>query len=266
MLLKNLNPSTADCRLPTCIMPEFAHDKIVPYKEAAAGKKEQVAEMFNRIAFRYDFVNRFLSAGIDVGWRKKAIRQLKNLHPQRVLDVATGTADMPLLLYKMLKPKAITGIDISEGMLELGRKKIAAHGLQKVVTLETGDSEAISFTDASFDAITVSFGVRNFAHLTKGLAEMQRVLKPGGKAVILEFSQPKNEIVKRLYNLYCHILAPAAGGLISNNKEAYQYLNDSIEAFPEGENFLKIMQQAGFRNVYRKPLTLGVCTIYCGEK
>ena len=247
-------------------MPEFAHDKIVPYKEVATGKKEQVAEMFNRIAFRYDFVNRFLSAGIDVGWRKKAIKQLSALAPKNILDVATGTADMPLLLYKMLKPQQITGIDISEGMLELGRKKIAAQHLQSVVALETGDSEAINFPDASFDAVTVSFGVRNFAHLTTGLAEMHRVLRPGGKAVILEFSQPKNRIVKRLYSLYCHVLAPAAGGLISKNREAYQYLNDSIEAFPEGENFLKIMQQAGFRKVYRKPLTLGVCTIYCGEK
>ena len=247
-------------------MTEFAHDKIVPYKQATTDKKEQVAEMFNRIAFRYDFVNRFLSAGIDVGWRKKAIRQLSKLNPQYILDVATGTADMPLLLYKMLQTKQITGIDISEGMLELGRKKIAAQGLQNVIALQTGDSEAINFGDATFDAVTVSFGVRNFAHLTKGLAEMHRVLRPQGKAVILEFSQPKNGLVKRLYHLYCHVLAPAAGGLISKNREAYQYLNDSIEAFPEGENFLKIMQQAGFRNVYRKPLTLGVCTIYCGEK
>ena len=247
-------------------MTDFAHDKIVPYKEVATGKKEQVAEMFNRIAFRYDFVNRFLSAGIDVGWRKKAISQLSKLAPKTILDVATGTADMPLLLNKMLNPQYITGIDISEGMLELGRKKIAVQGLQNKVTLQTGDSEAISFPDASFDAVTVSFGVRNFAHLAIGLAEMHRVLRPQGKAVILEFSQPKNRIIKWLYNVYCKILAPAAGGLISKNREAYQYLNDSIEAFPEGENFLKIMQQAGFKNVYRKPLTLGVCTIYCGEK
>jgi demethylmenaquinone methyltransferase / 2-methoxy-6-polyprenyl-1,4-benzoquinol methylase len=247
-------------------MTEFAHDKIVPFKAAATSKKEQVAEMFDRIAFRYDFVNRFLSAGIDVGWRKKAIRQLEAIHPQTILDVATGTADMPLLLFKMLKPQQITGIDISEKMLEIGRQKIAAQHLQDEVLLKSGDSEAISFADASFDAVTVSFGVRNFAHLEKGLSEMHRVLRPGGKAVILEFSRPQNGMIRRLANLYCRILAPAAGGFISNNKEAYQYLNDSIEAFPEGNNFLKIMQQAGFNNVYRKPLTLGVCTIYCGEK
>jgi demethylmenaquinone methyltransferase/2-methoxy-6-polyprenyl-1,4-benzoquinol methylase len=247
-------------------MPEFAHDKIVPFKEATGSKKEQVAEMFNRIAFRYDFVNRFLSAGIDVGWRKKAIRQLQNLNPQYILDVATGTADMPLLMFKMLRPTKITGIDISEKMMEIGRQKIAAQHLQNKIDLKSGDSEAISFSDASFDAVTVSFGVRNFANLPKGLSEIQRVLKPAGKAVVLEFSRPKNGVARWLYNIYCRIIAPTAGGMISKNKEAYQYLNDSIEAFPEGENFIKIMQQAGFKNVYRKPLSLGICTIYCGEK
>lgn len=251
---------------PFTTMTEFAHDKIVPFKEAKAGKKEQVAEMFNRIAFRYDFVNRFLSAGIDVGWRKKAIRQLIQLNPQHILDVATGTADMPLLMYKMLQPKKITGIDISEGMLALGRQKVLAQGLENVIELKSGDSEAISFNDATFDAITVSFGVRNFANLEKGLTEMYRVLKEGGKTVILEFSRPRNPVIKWLSTIYCRVIAPRAGGMISKNREAYQYLNDSIEAFPEGENFTGIMERAGFKNVYHKPLTLGVCTIYCGEK
>jgi len=247
-------------------MTEFAHDKIVPFKKAAAGKKEQVAEMFDRIAFRYDFVNRFLSAGIDVGWRKKAIRQLTPLNPTYILDVATGTADMPLLMYRMLHPKKITGIDISEGMMALGRQKVATQGLQNVIELKTGDSEAISFDNATFDAVTVSFGVRNFANLEKGLHEMHRVLKPGGKTVILEFSRPRQAFIRWITQVYCKIIAPGAGGIISKNKAAYQYLNDSIEAFPDGENFLKLMKQAGFKNLYRKPLTLGVCTIYCGEK
>lgn len=247
-------------------MTEFAHDKIVPFKKAAAGKKEQVAQMFDRIAFRYDFINRFLSAGIDIGWRKKAIRQLQKLNPKYILDVATGTADMPLLMYKILQPQKITGIDISEGMMALGRQKIAAKGLENRIELKTGDSEAISFNDAAFDAVTVSFGVRNFANLEKGLSEMYRVLKAGGKMVILEFSRPKQGFIRWASNVYCRIIAPQAGGLISKNKEAYQYLNDSIEAFPEGERFVSIMKEAGFKNVYRKPLTLGVCTIYCGEK
>lgn len=247
-------------------MTDFAHDKIVPFKKAATGKKEQVAEMFDRIAFRYDFVNRFLSAGIDVSWRKKAIRQLQKLNPQHILDVATGTADMPLLMYKMLHPQQITGIDISEGMMVLGREKIAAKGLQNVIELKTGDSEAIIFDDAAFDAVTVAFGVRNFANLEKGLCEMHRVLKPGGKIVILEFSRPQQPFIRWMSNVYCRVIAPQAGGMISKNREAYQYLNDSIEAFPEGERFVGIMKEAGFKNVYRKPLTLGVCTIYCGEK
>lgn len=247
-------------------MTEFAHDKIVPFKEAKAGKKEQVAEMFDRIAFRYDFVNRFLSAGTDVGWRKKAIRQLIPIQPQYILDVATGTADMPLLMCKMLHPEKITGIDISEGMMSLGRQKIASQELQNVIELKSGDSEAISFDTATFDAITVAFGVRNFANLEKGLSEIYRVLKEGGKTVILEFSRPRHPLIRWLSNIYCQVLAPRAGGLISKNREAYQYLNDSIAVFPEGEHFLKLMKQAGFKNLYRKPLTLGVCTIYCGEK
>ena len=249
-------------------MTDFNHDTIVPFKESTENKKEQVAQMFDQIAHRYDFLNRFLSAGIDIGWRKKAIKQLEEIKPSTLLDVATGTADVALLSYKMLeqKPVKITGIDISEGMLELGRKKIAAQGVQDVIELQTGDSEAINFNDNTFDAVTVAFGVRNFAHLEKGLSEMLRVLKPGGKAVILEFSKPVLPGVKSLYNLYTRIIAPQAGKYIAKNQAAYKYLNDSIQAFPEGKKFLEIMQQTGFRNCYKKPLSLGVCTIYCGFK
>jgi len=244
----------------------FQHDKIVPFKTADEGKKEQVAKMFDQIAFRYDFINRFLSVGIDIGWRKKALRQLKDLQPKKILDVATGTADVSLLAYQILKPSKIIGIDISEGMLEVGRKKIAAKHLEDVITLQQGDSESITFANETFDAVTVAFGVRNFANLEKGLGEMRRVLTKNGKAVILEFSKPTAPGIKFFYRLYTRIIAPQAGKMIANNKDAYQYLNDSIEAFPEGDAFLKIMQSVGFKNVYCKPLSFGICTVYCGTK
>lgn len=247
-------------------MAKFAHDTIVPNSGSSVGKKQQVAEMFNDIAFRYDFLNRFLSAGIDIQWRKKAINQLKSLQPQNVLDVATGTADVALLTHKLLHPKKIVGIDISEGMLDIGRQKIAKAGLQNNIELLTGDSEKINFADNSFDAVTVAFGVRNFENLDKGLKDMYRVLKPGGKAVILEFSKPKQTAFKSIYKLYMNIIAPGFGKLFAKNKDAYQYLNGSIQAFPEGETFLNIMHEAGFTQTYLQTLSLGICTIYCGSK
>jgi demethylmenaquinone methyltransferase / 2-methoxy-6-polyprenyl-1,4-benzoquinol methylase len=249
-------------------MTEFDHDQIVPFKASEQSKKEQVASMFNQIAYRYDLLNRFLSAGIDVGWRKKALKELETVPHDTLLDVATGTADVALLAYQVLhpKPSAITGIDISEGMLELGRKKIEEKKLTDVISLFTGDSEAINFADGSFDAVTVAFGVRNFANLEKGLGDMLRVLKPGGKAVILEFSKPKLPGVKNMYNLYTRIIAPQAGRFIANNQAAYKYLNDSIQAFPEGDKFIEIMEKAGYLSCYKKTLTLGICTIYCGSK
>jgi demethylmenaquinone methyltransferase/2-methoxy-6-polyprenyl-1,4-benzoquinol methylase len=247
-------------------MGKFAHDTIVPMKNSNLSKKEQVADMFDSIAHRYDFLNRFLSAGLDVSWRKKSIKQLASLHPKTVLDVATGTADVALMTYDLLHPQKITGIDISEGMLDLGRKKIVARGLENTIELFTGDSENIGFEENSFDAITVAFGVRNFQNLSKGLEEMKRVLKPGGKLVVLEFSKPKNAIFKGFYNLYMNNIAPGFGKMVAKNKDAYQYLNDSVQAFPEGESFLGIMKQAGFNQTYLKTLTLGICTIYCGNK
>ena len=246
-------------------MMQFDHDMVLPDAESAVNKKQQVAEMFNNISNKYDFFNHFLSAGIDVSWRKKAIQQLKKLQPQNILDVATGTADVALMTYKMLHPKKITGIDISEGMLNLGRKKIAEAGLGGIIELQSGDSEKILFPDNSFDAITVAFGVRNFENLEMGLKEMYRVLQPGGKTVILEFSKPKGAF-KLLYNFYMKFLAPTMVQLFSKNKKAYQYLNDSVQAFPEGETFLNLMNEAGFTQTYLKPLSLGICTIYCGSK
>ena len=247
-------------------MSNFAHDTIVPFKESSLSKKEQVANMFDKIAFRYDFLNRFLSAGIDVGWRKKAIKELKSLEPKKVLDVATGTGDVAILTYKMLKPENITGIDISEGMLELGKGKVEKLGLSNKIQLVKGDSETINFKNDTFDAVTVAFGVRNFQNLEKGLGEMLRVLQPGGKLVVLEFSKPKQVAFKGIYNLYMNTVAPGFGKLIAKNGEAYQYLNDSVKSFPEGKKFAEIMANVGFKNIYFKPLTLGICTIYCGSK
>src|SRR5690349_6407478 len=171
-------------------MNQLPHDKIVPFKDSQLTKKQQVAEMFDRIAFRYDFLKRFLSGGIDIYWRKRAIKELRDVKPQLILDVATGTADLAIMAYKYLRPAHITGIDISEGMLELGRRKIAKQMLNNQIELVPGDSETINFSDGAFDAVTVAFGVRNFENLRKGLSEMLRVLKPGGKLVVLEFSKP----------------------------------------------------------------------------
>jgi demethylmenaquinone methyltransferase/2-methoxy-6-polyprenyl-1,4-benzoquinol methylase len=245
---------------------ELPHDTIVPFKNSKLGKKEQVAKMFDDIAFRYDFLNRFLSGGIDIYWRKRAIKELNALRPQHVLDVATGTGDVAIMMSKYLNPVHITGIDISEGMLELGRKKIAKQLLNDRIELRLGDSEAINFPQDSFDAVIVAFGVRNFENLRTGLSEMLRVLKPGGKLVVLEFSQPANKGLKGLYNLYMKIVAARLGKIISKNNDAYQYLNVSVTAFPEGNSFIKILNETGYTGTYFKKLSLGICTIYCGTK
>ncbi|RYY50129.1 MAG: bifunctional demethylmenaquinone methyltransferase/2-methoxy-6-polyprenyl-1,4-benzoquinol methylase UbiE [Chitinophagaceae bacterium] len=247
-------------------MTKFAHDSIVPDQASSQSKKEQVAGMFDDIAFRYDFLNRALSGGMDIIWRKRALAKLKDIGPQRLLDVATGTADVAIMASRLLKPSSIIGIDISEGMLEIGRKKVAAQGLQNTIELLKGDSETISFPDRSFDAVTVAFGVRNFQNLEKGLSEILRVLKPGGRLVVLEFSQPKWLFAKSFYNLYMKIVAPNMGKLFSKNRNAYQYLDESIKKFPEGKNFTAILDNLGYANVQYKPLSLGICSIYCGEK
>jgi len=247
-------------------MANFDHDTVVPYKDSDRSKKQQVAEMFNDIAFRYDFLNRFLSAGIDVRWRKKAIGQLKEIKPKKILDVATGTADMAIMASGILRPEKIFGIDISDGMLEVGRKKVQKAGLQNTIELLNGDSETINFANNSFDAVTVAFGVRNFENLENGLTEIKRVLKPGGKLVVLEFSRPKAAVAKGFYNLYMKIVAPGMGKLVSKNRNAYQYLDESIKKFPEGKNFTDILDGLGYTKTYFKPLSLGICSIYCGEK
>ena len=247
-------------------MNRFQHDSVVPYKASELGKKEQVAAMFNNIAFRYDFLNRFLSAGIDIRWRKKALSQLSELNPKKILDVATGTADVAIMASKKLNPEKIIGIDISEGMLEIGRKKISHLKLDHIIELKNGDSENIQFESDSFDAVTVAFGVRNFQDLEKGLSEIRRVLKPGGKLVVLEFSKPTAPVISQLYRFYMKVLTPALGRLFSKNREAYAYLDESISKFPEGNSFLTVMNGVGFVDYYQKKLSLGICSIYCGRK
>jgi len=245
---------------------QLPHDHIIPFKESGKGKKEQVAEMFNKIAGKYDVMNRFLSARTDIGWRKKAIRKLKKDKPQHILDVATGTADMALMAYKMLKPAQISGIDISEGMLELGRKKIDKEQLGEKIKLQLGDSETINFADNTFDAVMVAFGVRNFENLEKGLAEMLRVLKPGGQLIVLEFSKPRRKAVKGFYNLYMKVVAPQVASWFKQNKEAYQYLNESANAFPDRHLFTDILKNVGYTDTECIPLSLGICCIYSGKK
>lgn len=247
-------------------MNSFPHDTVVPFKNSTDSKKKQVENMFDNIAFRYDFLNRFLSAGIDVGWRKKAISLLKKDQPQNILDVATGTGDFALMSYKMLRPESITGIDISEGMLEIGRKKIEKAGLSEKITMLQDDSEDLHFDDNTFDAVTVAFGVRNFENLEKGLSEIKRVLKPGGKLIVLECTKPSTPIVKQLYHFYMRNITPTLGKWIAKNNDAYQYLNDSVLQFPEKKEFINILNQSAYRNAFYKTLTLGICTIYCAEK
>jgi len=247
-------------------MTEFQHDNIVPFKDSTAPKKQQVAEMFDKIAFRYDFLNRFLSGGIDKRWRKKAILELKELEPKTILDVATGTADMPIMLTQLLSPDKVIGIDISEGMLKLGKEKVERLNLKGKISLQAGDAENIHFSNSSFYAATVAFGVRNFQNLEKGLSEIYRILKPGGRLVILEFSKPRNGFFLPFYKIYLRLIAPGIGKIVSGNGDAYKYLNNSVNAFPEGRAFISILQKAGFVDTYLIKLSLGICTIYCGSK
>ncbi|NIG53114.1 bifunctional demethylmenaquinone methyltransferase/2-methoxy-6-polyprenyl-1,4-benzoquinol methylase UbiE [Chitinophaga sp. Cy-1792] len=241
-------------------------EKIVPFSESNLSKKQQIATMFDDIAHRYDFLNHFMSLGIDVIWRKKALKYLKSLQPKNMLDVATGTGDFAIMASKRLNPDHITGIDISEGMLAHGREKIQKEGLTNKISLQLGDSETISFPDQTFDAITVAFGVRNFENLQKGLAEMRRVLKPGGKLVILEFSNPTVFPIKQFYNLYFRYITPLIGKWIAKSKAAYSYLPESVKAFPQGEEMCNILTNTGFQAVTCKTLTFGICSIYCASR
>jgi len=238
---------------------------VVPYKDKGTAKKEQVAEMFDNISGNYDFLNHFLSLGIDIRWRKKAIRMLKADQPKVILDIATGTGDFAIEALA-LNPEKVIGVDISEGMLAVGREKMKKRGLDDRIELQQGDSEGLKFEDNKFDAVIVSFGVRNFENLDRGLADMYRVLKPGGKVIILEFSRPERFPFKQVYNFYFKAILPRVGTLISKDRAAYTYLPESVEAFPDGEDFLGHMQQVGFNETTCKPLTFGVSSIYAGTK
>ncbi len=227
------------------------------------GKKEQVEAMFDSIAPRYDLLNRVLSFGIDQRWRRQAVDLLRDASPRRILDVATGTADLALQVLT-LEPEKVIGVDISEEMLRIGRQKISEAGEEGRVELRKGDSERLPFSDSQFDAALVAFGVRNFENLGRGLQEIQRVLRPGGKLVVLEFSHPQAFPVKQVYGFYSRYILPRVGGAVSGDAGAYKYLPDSVAAFPDGEDFLSQLGSAGFGELLWKPLTFGVASLYRG--
>lgn len=239
---------------------------VVPYKHDEAGKKQQVARMFDSISWRYDLLNHVLSVGVDVIWRRKAIAQLKELKPRMILDVATGTADFAIQAQKTLKPEKIIGVDISEGMMDFGRKKVAEAGLSDKIELKLGDSENLPFEENKFDAVIVAFGVRNFENLEAGLKDMRRVLKPGGKLVVLEFSKPGRFPFREFYGFYFRYIVPRIGRWISKDKSAYDYLPESVHAFPRGKAFIDILDRLGYKNTSCKPLTFGISSIYTGIK
>jgi len=241
-------------------------EEIKPYKETETAKKQQVADMFDNISGTYDFLNHFMSLGIDILWRKKAIRSLKKYKPQLMLDVATGTGDFAIESIRQLNPVRIIGVDISAGMLEVAREKIAKKGLEGQFEVQLGDSEGLAFEDEYFDAVTAAFGVRNFESLEKGLADICRVTRPGGRAVILEFSKPRVFPVKQLYNFYFHKITPFIGRMFSKDNRAYEYLPESVAQFPDGAEFTAILKKVGFSEAIARPQFFGVCTIYIGVK
>jgi demethylmenaquinone methyltransferase/2-methoxy-6-polyprenyl-1,4-benzoquinol methylase len=238
---------------------------VVPLPDSTLSKKEQVAGMFDRISGKYDFLNHLLSLGIDKGWRKKAISSLRDIAPRHILDVATGTGDLAIAALK-LNPIKVTGVDISEGMLTIGKQKMKEQGLMDKISLEYGDSEQLPFPEAAFDAVTCAYGVRNFENLEKGLEEMARVLRPGGKMAILEFSRPQTFPVRQFFQLYFRYILPVLGKAVSKDQTAYTYLPESVAAFPEGTDFCRILEQSGMRNVSARAMAFGITTLYTGEK
>ena len=238
---------------------------VVPYKEDSSAKKQQVARMFDSISGRYDFLNHFLSLGIDILWRKKAISLLRDLQPKIILDVATGTGDFSIEALS-LKPEKIIGVDISEGMLEVGRRKMRKKKIDSIIELRLGDSENLPFTDNFFDAVIVAFGVRNFEDMKGGLTEMLRVVKPGGKVIVLEFSRPSKFPMKQLYSVYFTAILPLIGRWVSRDQAAYRYLPESVQAFPDGKDFVKILSDIGYKDPQCNPLTFGISSLYWGTK
>ncbi|MBR5169154.1 MAG: bifunctional demethylmenaquinone methyltransferase/2-methoxy-6-polyprenyl-1,4-benzoquinol methylase UbiE [Muribaculaceae bacterium] len=241
-------------------------EQVTPYGDQATVKTEQVRQMFDAIAPAYDFMNRAMTMGIDIWWRKLAVKRLKRLKPSTILDVATGTGDFAIQLNESLHPQHITGIDLSQGMLDEARRKVKERGLEEVITFKQDDCMALHMDDASVDAVTVAFGVRNFEHLQQGYQEMARVLKPGGMLCVLELSTPTNWLIRWFYDLYTLHIIPWLGSLKSGEKSAYRYLPQSIAAVPQGDDMLQLMRNAGLKNTTFKRLTLGVCTIYTAVK
>lgn len=241
-------------------------EDLTPYQDKTKGKKEQVADMFNNISGTYDFLNHFMSLGIDIIWRKRAVKLLKKHQPELILDVATGTGDFAFEAIKQLKPKKIIGVDISEGMLNVAKEKAQKRNLNDVYEVQVGDSENLPFKDQTFDAVTVAFGVRNFENLELGLKDMCRVTKNDGNVIILEFSNPKVFPIKQLYNFYFHYITPTIGKIFSKDKRAYEYLPESVAKFPDGEKFSALLKKVGFSKVEIKPQLFGICTIYKATK
>ena len=243
----------------------YKQEEIKPYT-AEGEKGAQVEQMFDNIAHSYDLLNHCLSMGIDKRWRRAAINTLKPFAPKRMLDVATGTGDFAILAAKMLNPDSLLGVDISEGMLDVGRKKVLQGGLANVVKFQKDDCMALSLDDDQFDAITVAYGVRNFPDLDKGLSEMRRVLKKNGRLVIIELTAPRRFPMRQLFWLYSHAFMPLVGWMISKDKRAYSYLPATMEAFPQGEEMQKILEKAGYRDVAFKRFTFGLSTMYTAKK
>ncbi|MEQ9187518.1 MAG: bifunctional demethylmenaquinone methyltransferase/2-methoxy-6-polyprenyl-1,4-benzoquinol methylase UbiE [Cryomorphaceae bacterium] len=245
-------------------MTQNAAEKIKPYSDEGS-KKEQIAQMFDNISGNYDLLNHLLSLNIDKAWRRKAVKLLKPYNPKSLLDVATGTGDFAVELMA-LNPSSVTGIDISAGMLEVGKRKMTKRKLDQIIHLQLGDAENLPFENNHFDGITVAFGVRNFENLVAGLTDMHRVLKKGYPVAILEFSKPRKFPMKQVYNAYFKYILPSIGKLISKDSRAYTYLPASVNAFPEGEAFLRILEDVGYSNIREHRLTFGIATIYLAEK
>ncbi len=242
----------------------YEQEKITPYHDGE--KASQVEQMFNNIAPTYDTLNHRLSWDIDKGWRRKAISQLAPYKPQSLLDIATGTGDFAIMAAQMLSPQRLIGADISEGMMDIGRQKVRKAGLDGIISFEREDCTALSYADNSFDAVTAAFGIRNFANLDKGLAEMCRVLKKGGHLSIVELTTPVTFPMKQMFHIYSHTVLPVYGRLISRDTSAYSYLTKTIEAFPQGEQMVGILKKAGFEDATFKRLTFGICTMYFATK
>ena len=239
-------------------------ETVTPYVTDES-KRAQIMRAFDTLAHRYDLLNRVLSLGLDLGWRRRALRILRDEQPAHILDVATGTGDFAILAAQRLPPCAVTGVDLSEGMLEAGRRKVAAAGLSARVTLQAGDAQALPFSDASFDAVTAAFGVRNFESLVAGFREMRRVLKPGGRAVILELSAPNAFPIRQLHHFYLRHWIPLIGKLLTGHAREYAYLPASVELVPQGDAMLSLLRAAGFADCRCERYTFGICSCYTGS-